>query len=408
MVSSAKLGATDALDPRAMPTFAEQLVLSTLDEDGALPVREDVFVCALAGAVLLDLAFAGRIDTDLQALVVTDRAPTGHRALDRVLAKIAARQKPVETRAWIQELSVDDADAIREDVLAGLVERGALRLRRRRMSWRALASRYALVDESAKRDVHLRINDALYADTIPDPRDIALIALLDACDILPDILPAGAVEQRRERIDQLRKLELIGREVASAVADIERTVILALRARSARFRALLFYFSVGGGLAVAATLLAPRIAIPDRFGPTLYALLWLDERWQQWSGYTLASVSVAALASVLLLKTKRVARSRATHWWRLSHIALGLGGLALLFVHTGFRLGANVNAALMGCYLAALLFGALVGFSTGGAQWLRKMGVSPKLRPVLLRLHIATLVPLPALLAIHVLVVYLY
>ena len=392
-----------------MPTFTEQLVLLTIDEDGtSLPVREDSFVCALAGAALMDLAFGGRIDTDLQALVVTNRTLTSHPALDRVLTKIAARDAPAATGAWIRELCVEDADAIRDDVLAGFVERGALRLRPLRMPWRARGSDYVLLDTGAKREVLQRIEDALLTDAIPHPRDIALISLLDACDMLADLLPAGVVERSRARIDQLRNLELIGREVAGAVADVERAVVLALRARSARFRRLLLCLSVVAALATAATLLAPHIPIPDRFEADIFRRLWLDDSWQQWSGFVVTGVSVAALASVLLLRTTSTARLRATRWWRFSHIALGTCGVGALFLHTGFGLGANIHAALMGCFLAALLLGALVGVSTGGAQTLRKIGVGPKLRAYLLRLHIAALVPLPALLAIHVLVVYLY
>ena len=392
-----------------MPTFAEQLVLLTIDEDGAfLPVREDSLVCALAGAALMDLAFAGRIDTDLQALVAMDRTPTGDQALDRVLEKVAAREHPAQTRAWIRELCVEDADGIRDDVLAGFVADGTLGLRRRRMPWQPRTSGYALLDAGSRRDVLRRIEDALQTDAIPDSRDIALISLLDACDVLSALLPAGVIEGRRTRIDQLRELELIGREVAGAVADIERTVILALRARSARFRRLLFHLSAIGGLAAAATVLAPRVAIPERFGPNIFALIWQDDGWQQGSGFAVAGVSIVALISALLLKITPAARWRATRWWRLSHIALGIGGLVALFVHTGFGLGVNVHAALMSCFLAALLLGALVGVSTSGAQRLRKMGIGPKLRAYLLRLHIAALVPLPALLAIHMLVVYLY
>ena len=74
-----------------MLTFAEELVLLPIDEDGGLlTIRTDAFECALTGAALMDLAFAWRIDTDLRALVVNDRTPTGNPVLDRILEKIAA------------------------------------------------------------------------------------------------------------------------------------------------------------------------------------------------------------------------------------------------------------------------------------------------------------------------------
>ena len=392
-----------------MLTFAEELILLLNDEDGApLPVQEDALACALAGAVLMDLAFAYRIDTDLQALVVTDQTPTGNPSLDRILAKIAARPEAADTRTWIRELSVDEAAAIQEDLLSGLVERGLLARQVDRFSWTLRAPRHPVVDGEAAQGIRRRIREVLHSSDIPDPRDIALIALLDACDLLPDLFPAQEIKQCRAQIEQLRLMDLIGRELASAIADIERTIIAALRARSARFRRLLLHLSIVGGLGATAVLLAPRIPVPDRFGPSLLHLLWFDELWQQWSGYLLLGFSGLGLLAMLLLKLRPVARLGGGHWWRLAHVGFGLCCAALLFAHTGFRLGANLNAALMASYLAALAFGALAGIATNGAPQLRRMGMSAKLRSTLMRLHRAALYPLPALVAIHILIVYLY
>lgn len=392
-----------------MLTFAEELILLLNDEDGApLPVQEDALACALVGALLMDLAFAYRIDTDLQALVVTDQTPTGNPALDRILAKIAARPEAADTRTWIRELSVDEAAAIQEDLLSGLVERGILARRVDRFFWTLRTPRHPVVNGQAAQGIHRRIREVLHSDDIPDPRDIALIALLDACDLLPDLFPAQEIKQCRARIEQLRLMDLIGRELAGAIADIERTIIAALRARSARFRRLLLHLSILGGLGATAVLLAPRIPVPDRFGPSLLHLLWFDELWQQWSGYLLLGFSGLGLLAMLLLKLRPVARLGGGHWWRLAHVGFGLCCAALLFAHTGFRLGANLNAALMASYLAALAFGALAGIATNGAPQLRRMGMSAKLRSTLMRLHRAALYPLPALVAIHILIVYLY
>lgn len=85
-----------------MLTFAEELLLLPADEDGVfLPIQKDAFECAIVGAVLMDLAFAYRIDTDLQTLVVSDHTPTDNPMLDRILVKIADRQEAVDTRTWI-------------------------------------------------------------------------------------------------------------------------------------------------------------------------------------------------------------------------------------------------------------------------------------------------------------------
>lgn len=106
-----------------MLAFSEELLVLLLeDEHGTLiPIPRTTIECALAGAVLMDLAFANRIDTDPEFLKVTNRTPTGDPMLDRMLAKIGTRERATDTRSWIKVLAAEDADYIREQALIGLV-----------------------------------------------------------------------------------------------------------------------------------------------------------------------------------------------------------------------------------------------------------------------------------------------
>ena len=393
-----------------MLTFTEEMLLLLGDDEGEfLPVREHAFECALAGAVLMDLAFEYRIDTDLRALVVTDATPTGNPWLDRILGRIAARTDTTDTQAWIRVLSTDEAATIREQALASLVERGIVERREERFLWVFRSVRYPTLDDGAERELEARLAEVL-SDDIPDPRDVALISLADACRILPDLFPDREMKEVAPRIEQLRRMDLIGREVAGTIADIQRTIVRAARAQAQRFRKMLLSLSAAGALAATATIVVPRVPLPDRFGPDVLEHLWFDGFWQQWSGYLLLALSVASLVIAVIIRQRLVARIAGSHRWRLSHIVLGIACVLALFAHTGFRFGVNVNAALMGFYLAALLSGALVGVAIGGAQRLRQAGAGKtgKPRRVLLRVHVAALCPLPALLTVHILAAYLY
>ena len=108
-----------------MLTFSEEILVLLLEDGrGTLAsIPRTNIECALAGAVLMDLAFANRIDTDLETLMVTDRTPTGNLLLDRTLAKIGAREETTDTRTWIKVLAAEDADHIREQALVRLVQR---------------------------------------------------------------------------------------------------------------------------------------------------------------------------------------------------------------------------------------------------------------------------------------------
>ncbi len=394
----------DAIDDPL--TITEELVLLLLDDRAAfLPVPEHTLESVLTGAVLMDLAFAGRIDTDLESLIVTDRTPTGNPLLDRVLGAIADRPGVTDARHWVGLLSGDTA-GIGDHVLGSLAVRGILAARPRHSPW---APPFTFHDHAARREIRQRIGDTILTDDIPEPRDVALISLADACNILADIFPRREFAARDDRVAQLRRMDLIGREVAGRIADLEREILQALQARLARFRRALLALSAVGVLAVLATLLSPPVPIPDRFGPSYPQLLWLEGTWQEWTGYLLLGLTGAGLLAGALKRVRPLARGSRHARWRVAHTLLGLACVAALFAHTGFRFGANVNAVLMSCYVAALVLGAAAGVGINGTQHLRRAGIAPgRWRQWPTRLHIAALCPLPALLAVHILVVYLY
>ena len=212
-----------------MLTFAEEILLLMLDdEDGTfLPTRTSAVEYVLAGAVLLDLAFAGRIDTDERQLLVLDTTPTRNPILDRVLSRISSSSSTRDTRAWIEKISGEDTDEIRSMALDSLVKRGILEAKDQKFLWVFRSRRYPVIDGRAEREAKLRVTGVLLSDDIPDPRDVAMIGLVDACGILPDVFSEREIDRAGPRIEQLRKMDLIGQEVSGAVAEIERSIMMA-------------------------------------------------------------------------------------------------------------------------------------------------------------------------------------
>ena len=212
-----------------MLTFAEEILLLMLDDDGAfLPIRGGAVEYILAGSVLMDLAFANRIDTDPEQLVSLDSTPTGNPMFDQALAYIANSGETKNTKGWIETLAGQETTGIRQQALASLIERGILESQDKKFLWVFRSRRYPTIDGRVEREVKLRIEDVLLSDDIPDPRDVALICLVDACGFLGDIFAARELERSGPRIEQLRKMDLIGREVGSVIAEIEQAVMMAL------------------------------------------------------------------------------------------------------------------------------------------------------------------------------------
>ena len=213
-----------------MLTFAEEILLFMLDDDDGtfLPIRESTVSSVLAGAVLMDLAFANRIDTDSERLSVVNPEPTGDAVLDGALASLAQSGETRSTREWVETLSAGEAASIREQALARLVERGILERRDEKFLWVFRSRRYPMIDGRAEREAKLRIMDVLLSDAIPDPRDVALICLVDACDVFGEMLSSREIRRVAPRVEQVRKMDLIGREVRESVERIERSVMLAM------------------------------------------------------------------------------------------------------------------------------------------------------------------------------------
>ena len=197
------------------------MLLLLEEEDGsfAAAVRPGVDL-ALAGGVLMDLAFESRIDTDLRELVLLDAAPTGDSLLDPVLADIAAAERRHDARYWVERTRAR-APEIRGLGLARLLERGLLHRRRGRFP--AASRRRPVVDRAANRAVRGRVKALLFGDGIPEPRDVVVICLSDVCGIFDSLLAPTELKRLRPRIRQLGRMDLIGQAVAALVgADLER------------------------------------------------------------------------------------------------------------------------------------------------------------------------------------------
>ena len=123
---------------------------------------------------------------------------------------------------------VERADALREEALSRLVARGILERQDERFLWVFRSRRYPVIDGTAEREVKLRIMGVLFSDEIPDPRDVMLICLADACGIFHELLSRSELERASDRIKQVRKLDLIGQAMSQAIRDIEVSIAFAM------------------------------------------------------------------------------------------------------------------------------------------------------------------------------------
>ncbi len=173
----------------------------------------------------MDLALEHRIDTTIEHVMVSDPTPLGNDLLDPILAEIAqSSENPRDAASWITDLA-KRSDKIREKALARLTERGILAADAGGQVYLSPGvsriRRYTSPDGTITEEVQLRIKRTLFSGDIPDPRDIVIVSLASACGVFESILSQHELAQVQERIDVICRLDLIGREVAAAIRQVE-------------------------------------------------------------------------------------------------------------------------------------------------------------------------------------------
>ncbi|MCH7928157.1 MAG: GPP34 family phosphoprotein [Candidatus Dadabacteria bacterium] len=212
-----------------MLTLAEDIILLLLDDDTGKLASIDLMTLnyAMAGAVLMDLALRNKIDNDLESLIVADSTPTGLQMLDTYLDKISSENKENNTRYWLTELSNYGEDIV-DSALNMLVEKKILKTEEKKILWVIGTRVYPMIDDKEEKEVKRRIIDLLMSDEIPTPQDVVLVSLMDTCSLFTMILSSKEVEKLSSRIEQIRKLDLIGQEVTKVLERLRSDIAEAM------------------------------------------------------------------------------------------------------------------------------------------------------------------------------------
>ncbi len=208
-------------------TMPEEIMLLLLDDRTGRPVGlpPPAADFAIAGAVLMELSLNGRVDTDLETLMVTSHKPTGDAVLDEALTMMAARPGQ-DSRHWIGEIG-SRGERLRDALLGRLVQRGVLKLEEGRFLWVFPDRRYPKAAEGSAevKEVRGRLRDIILSDDIPEPRDALMIGLCRATGLVPLLLTPPELEETVARVDQIADLEELNRSLAEVIRQLQASMV---------------------------------------------------------------------------------------------------------------------------------------------------------------------------------------
>ena len=219
MTEATATGTGSVVESLSLP---EELLLALMNEESGYfhQVPGWNLNCAMAGAALAELSLMGRIDTDLESLILVDATETGHPLLDPILREIATEAESHDARYWVERLAPQSESMISQ-VLDRLVRRQIIDhhpgefytfTKRHRRSETAPGGDYTVGDF-----VKARLTTIIFADAIPSPREVIITGLVNACGVFNAMFQID--EEAEERIQFVSELDLIGQAIAAAVGE---------------------------------------------------------------------------------------------------------------------------------------------------------------------------------------------
>jgi plasmid stability protein len=204
--------------------LAEEFTLLAYDEGGT-PVTDGTHLDnGLGGALLLDLALAGRLDVVDKRVVVVDPAPTGDAMVDDALARIAA-DKGRRPGHWVTKL----AKQARPQALGRLVDQGVLTVEKDRVLGVFPRTKYpAARGRSPEAETRQRLAAAMAGDGPVEPRTAALCALVGATGLDSEVFPGMDRRRVKARLKEVSEGAWAADAVRKAIEDIQVAVMAAI------------------------------------------------------------------------------------------------------------------------------------------------------------------------------------
>ncbi len=221
-------------EPQNELSVAEAFALLSLE----WPVTIDPLIAwsdadfGLVGAVLIDLSLAGCVDSDLKHLTLLDEKPNLDPVQVMALAALRRLGNTVPLDIALNALA-DRVGDLRAAGRASLAAKNICLTTSTPLNWdfRQLTISQSRKDEVAK--LRQSLLGLIESDELPDPKEAALVALLHGCEIIGPVLGGKSWQHwllaYGARIDIIRRMELVGHAVVTAVTEMRlrlRTYLL--------------------------------------------------------------------------------------------------------------------------------------------------------------------------------------
>jgi hypothetical protein len=208
-------------------SLAEEFLLLAYDEDGT-PLTDGTHLDnGLGGALLLELALAGRVDVVDRRVVVLDPGTTGDPLADEALARIGAEPRARKPGHWVTKLS----KRARPRILEKLVGDGVLTVEKDRVLLVFPRTKYPSANgepPAVEAEARQRMRDAIGGSGPVEPRTAALCALVAATELDRKVLRDLDRKRVKARLKEIGEGAWAAEAVRKSIEEIQAAVMIAI------------------------------------------------------------------------------------------------------------------------------------------------------------------------------------
>ncbi|KXS34451.1 MAG: hypothetical protein AWU56_1988 [Idiomarina sp. T82-3] len=183
---------------------------------------------ATAAALLSELLMHERIaiETDNKnKVLVMDDSSTDDALLDEALDQIKVAKRQRKLQDWVQKLG--QLKDLKHKVAQSLADAHIVAAEKEKVLWLFERRVYPELNPEPEQQIREAMRSAVMSDDEVEPRVAILVALANSAKLLPQVFTKQELKQRKKRIEQLEKGEMVSAAAKQAVAAIEAAVMVA-------------------------------------------------------------------------------------------------------------------------------------------------------------------------------------
>ena len=183
---------------------------------------------ATAAALLSELLMHERIaiETDNKnKVLVMDDSTTDDALLDEALGQIKSAKRQRKLQDWVQKLG--QLKDLKHKVAQSLADAHIVAAEKEKVLWLFERRVYPELNPEPEQQIREAMRSAVMSDDEVEPRVAILVALANSAKLLPQVFTKQELKQRKKRIEQLEKGEMVSAAAKQAVAAIEAAVMVA-------------------------------------------------------------------------------------------------------------------------------------------------------------------------------------